>query len=184
MDAARATRARRQGRRPTGALGAARDCQRDLLRRAQRLHLETAAPRSAALADGLLLLSHLAPRWDAGSSARTTAGAAAPHARSRPDPQRRHHRESIGEDDRKGGPPRKPPTIGYDGGKQVKGRKRHLLVDTQGFVLKALVHAADVADRDGGELLLGAFGADRARFPPPRPRWVDAGYRCRCVDWG
>ena len=31
---------------------------------------------------------------------------------------------------------------GYDGGKKVKGRKRHLLVDTEGFVLKAKVHSA------------------------------------------
>src|SRR5258705_12452402 len=181
MAAARATRARRQGRRPTGALGAARDCQRDLLRRAQRLHLETAAPRSAALADGLLLLWHLEPRWDAGSSARTTAGAAAPHARSRHDPERRHHRESIGEDDRKVGPPRKPPTIGYDGGKQVKGRKRHLLVDTQGFVLKALVHAADAPDRAGGRLLLEPFQPDRRSFPWLGHVAVDVGHRGRFV---
>jgi putative transposase len=33
---------------------------------------------------------------------------------------------------------------GYDGGKKVKGRKRHLLVDTEGFVLKAKVHSAKV----------------------------------------
>ena len=38
---------------------------------------------------------------------------------------------------------------GYDGGKKVKGRKRHLLVDTQGLVLKAKVHSAKVMDRDG-----------------------------------
>ena len=35
---------------------------------------------------------------------------------------------------------------GYDGGKKVKGTKRHLLVDTQGFVLKARVHSAKVQD--------------------------------------
>ena len=38
---------------------------------------------------------------------------------------------------------------GYDGGKKVRGRKRHLLVDTEGLVLKAKVHAANVMDRDG-----------------------------------
>ena len=38
---------------------------------------------------------------------------------------------------------------GYDGGKQVKGRKRHLLVDTQGLVLKAKVHAASVMVFEG-----------------------------------
>src|SRR5258706_14230513 len=61
MDAARAVGARRQGRWPTGALGATRDRQRDLLRRAQRLHLAAAAARSAPLADGLLLLPTLSP---------------------------------------------------------------------------------------------------------------------------
>jgi putative transposase len=38
---------------------------------------------------------------------------------------------------------------GYDGAKQIKGRKRHLLVDTQGLVLTVKVHPADVMDRDG-----------------------------------
>jgi hypothetical protein len=38
---------------------------------------------------------------------------------------------------------------GYDGGKKVKGRKRHLLVDTQGLVLKAKVHSAKIMDWDG-----------------------------------
>ena len=43
---------------------------------------------------------------------------------------------------------------GYDGAKKVKGRKRHLLVDTQGLVLIAKVHRANVTDRDGIKLLL------------------------------
>jgi putative transposase len=38
---------------------------------------------------------------------------------------------------------------GYDGGKKVKGRKRHLLVDTQGLVLKAMLHSAKIMDWDG-----------------------------------
>ena len=42
---------------------------------------------------------------------------------------------------------------GYDGGKKVKGRKRHLLVDTQGMVLKARVHSAKVQDREGIKVL-------------------------------
>jgi putative transposase len=39
---------------------------------------------------------------------------------------------------------------GYDGGKKVKGRKRHILVDTEGFVLKAKVHSAKVMDFERG----------------------------------
>ena len=47
---------------------------------------------------------------------------------------------------------------GYDGGKKIKGRKRHLLVDTEGFVLRAKVHSAKVMDYEGIKTLL-----DRAK---------------------
>jgi hypothetical protein len=43
---------------------------------------------------------------------------------------------------------------GYDGAKKVKGRKRHILVDTQELVLQAWVHAAQIQDREGIKLLL------------------------------
>jgi putative transposase len=43
---------------------------------------------------------------------------------------------------------------GYDGGKKVRGRKRHLLVDTEGLVLKAKVRSAKASDRDGVRPLL------------------------------
>jgi putative transposase len=63
---------------------------------------------------------------------------------------------------------------GYDGAKKVKGRKRHLLVDTQGLLLKAKVHSAKVMGYEGIKTLLR--GAERA-FPRLRHLWVDAGYR-------
>jgi transposase len=63
---------------------------------------------------------------------------------------------------------------GYDGGKKVKGRKRHLLVDTEGLVLKAKVHEANVVDQEGiKELLDGA----KEKFPRLSHLWLDAGYR-------
>ena len=65
----------------------------------------------------------------------------------------------------------------------MKGRKRHLLVATQGFSLQALVQAADIADRDGGPLLLAAVPDLRARFPRLRHLWVDVGSRGRFVAW-
>src|SRR5829696_9041213 len=43
---------------------------------------------------------------------------------------------------------------GYDGGKKVHGRKRHLLVDTEGLVLKANVHSAKIPEQDGLKMLL------------------------------
>jgi putative transposase len=61
---------------------------------------------------------------------------------------------------------------GYDGGKKVKGRKRHLLVDTEGFVLKAKVHSAKVMDYEGVKTLLWL---EEEQFPRLRHLWLDAG---------
>jgi transposase len=46
---------------------------------------------------------------------------------------------------------------GYDAGKKINGKKRHILVDTQGLLMQAIVHAADIQDRDGGVLLLASM---------------------------
>ena len=63
---------------------------------------------------------------------------------------------------------------GYDAGKKIKGKKRHVLVDTQGLLMHAIVHAADVQDRDGGALLMASlFGA----FPFLVKLYADAGYQ-------
>ena len=63
---------------------------------------------------------------------------------------------------------------GYDGAKKVKGRKRHLLVDTQGLVLMAKVHRANVTDRDGIKLLLEP--AKIGFLTRLSHLWLDAGY--------
>jgi putative transposase len=63
---------------------------------------------------------------------------------------------------------------GYDGAKKVKGRKRHLLVDTQGLVLMAKVHRADVTDREGIKLLLEPAGT--GFLTRLSHLWLDAGY--------
>jgi putative transposase len=73
---------------------------------------------------------------------------------------------------------------GYDGGKKVKGRKRHLMVDTQGLVLKATVHSAKVQDREGIKLLLELTA--RERLPQRLSHlWMDAGYtgEGKGADW-
>jgi transposase len=63
---------------------------------------------------------------------------------------------------------------GYDSGKKIKGKKRHILVDTQGLLLHAIVHTADIQDRDGGALLLATlFG----RFPFLLKLYADGGYQ-------
>ena len=59
---------------------------------------------------------------------------------------------------------------GYDGGKKISGRKRHLLVDTEGFVIAAVVHEANIADRDGAKLLLAKIGEG---LPRMEKVWAD-----------
>ena len=80
----------------------------------------------------------------------------------------------IGQDDRKRGP------RGYDSGKKVAGRKRHILVDTIGLLMCVVVHAADVQDRDGAKLLLAGLAR---RFGRLRLIWADGGYAGKLVEW-
>jgi putative transposase len=69
---------------------------------------------------------------------------------------------------------------GFDPAKQVAGRKRHLLVDTEGLVMKVRVHSAKVSDADGIRLLLESA---RDRLPRLSHLWVDAGYQGRGRRW-
>jgi transposase len=71
---------------------------------------------------------------------------------------------------------------GYDGGKQIKGRKRHILVDTEGLLLKVKVHSAKVFDRDGIKMLLEDA---KKLFPRMKHLWLDAGYNAqgKGADW-
>jgi putative transposase len=69
---------------------------------------------------------------------------------------------------------------GYDGGKKINGRKRHLLVDTQGLIIRAVVHPADIADRDGAKLLLAPL---HGQLPSLRHIWADSAYSGKAREW-
>ena len=125
------------------------------------------APRPAAVGDGLVVVPGVAAGRNLGADQRRAARAGAGPGRAPPDPERGDPRQPVGQDHRKGGP------RGYDGGKKVTGRKRHLLVDTEGFVLKARVHPADEPDGEGARPLL--VGLARV-FPRLELVWVDGGY--------
>jgi transposase len=62
---------------------------------------------------------------------------------------------------------------GYDAGKKINGRKRHIAVDTIGLLLTVLITAAGVQDRDGARPLLWNL---RKAFPSIRLTWADSGY--------
>ena len=63
---------------------------------------------------------------------------------------------------------------GYDGAKRLSGRKRHLVVDSQGLILQARVHPADVHDRRGAELVLAGLSE---RYPSVERLFADMGYQ-------
>ncbi|PYE53678.1 DDE family transposase [Deinococcus yavapaiensis KR-236] len=69
---------------------------------------------------------------------------------------------------------------GYDGGKKIKGHKRHMLVDMQGLLVKVKILAAKVTDRLDGELLLPLA---RPLFAPLSHLFVDGGYKGTWVEW-
>lgn len=70
-------------------------------------------------------------------------------------------------------------TAGYDAGKKIQGRKRHLLVDTSGLLRDVVVTAADVDDRDGLKQVLTRYSTPDV--PRLRKLWVDSGYQGEAI---
>jgi putative transposase len=71
---------------------------------------------------------------------------------------------------------------GYDAGKKVKGRKRHLLVDSNGLLLAVKVHGANVQDRDGAKQLLEPLKASDA-LTRLECIWADGSYAGQLIEW-
>ena len=69
---------------------------------------------------------------------------------------------------------------GYDGAKKLSGRKRPILVDTMGLLLKVVVHVANLQDREGVPLLLEPL---KGIFPRMKKVWVDSGYTGKGREW-
>lgn len=70
---------------------------------------------------------------------------------------------------------------GYDAGKKIKGRKRHIVVDTVGNLLEVVVHAANIQDRDGAKLVFAKLAQSTKQAL--EKIWADGGYRGQLIDW-
>lgn len=138
------------------------------------MRLATAPARPAKVECRLPLLLDVEARRDLAADPRRTACRSAAVRRSKPRTERRHHRQPVRQDDGKRG------LHGYDAGKKVNGRKRHLLVDTLGLLIAVVIHPADIQDRDGAKLLLERLAETWKRL---RLIWADGGYAGQLIDW-
>lgn len=73
---------------------------------------------------------------------------------------------------------RKGGVRGFDGGKKIKGRKRHVVVDTLGLLLTVVVHAAHIHDSKGAFAVVNSL---RGRFPRLQKIWADGGYKGQLI---
>ena len=84
------------------------------------------------------------------------------------------YRFAVGQDGAKRG------RRGYDAGKKIKGRKRHIAVDTQGNLLAVIVHSAGIQDRVAARAVLMRLFC---RFDSITTVFADGGYTGRLIDW-
>lgn len=129
-----------------------------------------AAQGLPALGHRLVVLPTLAPGRDLGSHPPYPLPIGTRQGGPPPRAERRHHGWPVGEDDGKGG------VRGFDGHKRVKGRKRHILVDTLGLLVASRVEPASMSDqRAGGRLVAGLSPL----WPTIRTVIADAGHKSR-----
>src|SRR5271155_5320753 len=159
----------------------ARGHQRPSLPAVDRLPVAGAAQGFAAEEHGAPLFQAVGLGRHAGAHPLCALCGGARASGPRGKPERGHHRQSKRQDGAKKGASMDPQ--GYDAGKKVTGRKRHILVDTLGLLLSVAVHPADIQDRDGVAFVLNATPAPyflsssvfsqmeaiRARVPPRLP---------------
>src|SRR4028118_1578591 len=124
----------------------------------------------------------MASRWHLGGDPQRSSRAGASGSRPRTHTQRSSSRQSKRQDHRKRGPAGEN-TIGIDGFKMVKGRKRHLLVDTQGLVLKVKATKANLNERTGARQLLAPLAGQFPRLQLVQLVWADQGYTGDLDTW-
>jgi transposase len=168
-----------QSDRTAPPLEFARDPGWHLLPGPHRLCLAATAPGLPAVQNRLRLLPPLEERRHLGEHPRLSPRETAERRGAGADAQRGSDGQPVRQDHGKGGPPGRR-EIGYDGHKKVNGRKRHILVDTQGLLISIKVTAANVAEQAGARLLLEPL---KGALPRMQLVWADQGYTGDLSEW-
>lgn len=168
-----AEQVRHPQRRPTADRGAAGRQRVDVLH-PDGLPVAHAAQGLRPVADGPPLLPYVAPGWNLAEDSRRPPPESTPPGRSKSQSLRGDHRQPVGENRGKRG------ARGYDAGKKIKGRKRHIIVDTLGLLLAVVVHPANIQDRDGAKLVLAKLVGKFSRL---KLIWADGGYAGKLIEW-
>ena len=163
-----------QARRAATLGECARGAERDFLCPVDRLPMEGLAQRPAAEEYGARLSRAVELGRYIGAHPSRTVRRGARAGRARTEPDGSDHRLADCKGLTKRGSWLDP--SGYDAGKKIKGRKRHILVDTLGLLLNVVIHPADVQDRDGAFHLLRRA---RRLFPFIERIFADGGYAGR-----
>ena len=161
-------------RRTTSFGSHAPDYRRYYLPQPHRLFVADVASRISALGHGSLLLSPISTRRYVAKDSRQTPRKSASQGGQKADAQCCSNRFAIGQNSIKRG------DRGYDAGKKISGRKRHIVVDTLGLILTVMVHASDVQDRVGAMDVLKRL---TGRFTRLTLIWADGGYAGQLIDW-
>lgn len=136
--------------------------------------MANASHQFSSLADLLFLLHDLEEGWPLDRDSQSTAGHGSTKARKKKAPTAAIiDSQSVKSSNH-------PGSRGYDAGKRILGRKRHLLVDTLGLILMVRVHPASIQDRDGARMLLTHL---EEQFGWLKLIWADSGYAGVLRDW-
>ena len=162
-----------QARRKAPRRRCSRGPERYLVRARHRLPVAGAAEGPATEKHGTPLLHAVGLGWHLGAHPSRTLCSGARAGLPRSEPERGDHRQPERQGRSKRGPSLDPQ--GYDAGKKVTGRKRHILVDTLGLLLNVVVHPANIQDRDGVALVLDQ--RTRRLFPFIERVFADGGYQ-------